>query len=206
MLVRSVWSVLFFAMPLLAFGQVPNSVYGHVQDSSGEPLPGVEVILQKSNMQFSRSLRTGKDGVYHFDCLEKGVYTLNFKLTGFITERLENFTYSPPSSLRLDRELQLDLSTADVFIFPADSPDKALVVIVRDSHSNYLENVRVTIYDGDLRKESSNTNSCGNATIFLAPGKRYSVRISKDGFEQQSINIDMPSEPKHLDIYLHSNQ
>jgi hypothetical protein len=192
-----------FTMPFWAYGQVPHSISGRIADLSGEPLPGVEVILENPKMEFERSYKTEKDGMYHFDCLEKGVYSLSFKLAGFIAERMENFTYSPPSSLEFNRELQLDPATEDTFIFPAAGPEKALVVIVRDNRtSDYLENAQVAIFDGDFRKGAPITNVCGNASMFLEPGKKYSVRISKDGFKEQVINLDMPKEPKRMNVRL----
>jgi len=51
----------------MAFAATQNAVvYGTVYDSSGNPLPGVEVALENPAIGFSRNATTGSDGSYTF--------------------------------------------------------------------------------------------------------------------------------------------
>jgi hypothetical protein len=196
------------AIQILAFPQVPKAIYGRVCDSSGAPLDGIEVTLEQSNTELKRSCKTDRDGIYHFDCIEEGIYSLTFRSPGgspgFITERMEDFTYPALQSLRIDRRLEINPAVREVWIIDSDEPDKPLTISVKDGRSSdNLENTQIIISDANgILDKSPTTDLCGRASILLVPGKRYSVRLSKDGFENKVINFDMPDEEKQLQIRL----
>lgn len=204
------WKVilLLITIPLSVFPQVPKSIYGRVCDSSGAPLDGIEVTLEQSKTELKRMCKTDRDGIYHFDCLEEGIYSLTFKSPagspGFITERMEDFTYPALHSLRIDRRLEINPAVREVWIIDSDEPGKPLTISVKDSGSSgNLENTQIVISDANgILDESPTTDLCGIAQIRLEPGKRYSVRISKDGFENKAINFEMPDQQKRLNIRL----
>ena len=197
--------LLVLASLFMAFPQVPHSISGRVVDTGGFSLPGIEVILEQSNSESRKSTTTDKDGMYNFDCLMGGLYNLTFKCPGFITERMENFTYKVYSSLVLNKVLQIDPAVGDVLVaIPSDEPGKSLIVTVRDNQSsNNLENAQVVISSADgILKKSITTSLCGIASIRLEPGKKYSMRISKYGFQAQVTNFDMSDESKKLEVRL----
>jgi hypothetical protein len=197
--------LLAFTLPVVALPQVPNSINGRIVDPGGMPLSGIEVTLEQSNAALKRSYTTDRDGMYHFDCLAEGIYSLTFRCPGFITERMEDFTYRSSDSLRIDRKLQINPAVWDlIFEVPSKEPGKSLTISVKDSQSSKnIENAEIVISDANgILAKSPTTDLCGLADIRLESGKRYSVRVSKEGFETKVINFDMPNEEKRLDIRL----
>src|SRR5260370_32787219 len=69
--------VLLVAMAL----QEPAQISGIVQDENGQPVGGVEVVLQSSTVT-TRSF-TDDLGKFRFDAVASGPYTLDFNRTGF---------------------------------------------------------------------------------------------------------------------------
>ena len=60
-------AILVLLVSPMAFAATQNAVvYGTVYDSSGNPLPGVEVALENPAIGFSRNATTGSDGSYTF--------------------------------------------------------------------------------------------------------------------------------------------
>jgi hypothetical protein len=196
--------LLAFTLPVVALPQVPNSINGRIVDPGGMPLSGIEVTLEQSNAALKRSYTTDRDGMYHFDCLAEGIYSLTFRCPGFITERMEDFTYRSSDALRIDRKLQIDPAVWEITEFPSDEQGKPLIISVKDSRSsNNLANAEIVISDANgILDKSPTSDLCGLADIRLEFGKRYSVRVSKEGFETKVINFDMPDEKKRLDIRL----
>jgi hypothetical protein len=197
--------LLIIALPFVAFSQVPNSIIGRVVDREGMPLPSVIITLEQSSTSVKKSYTTKMDGIYHFDCLTEGQYSLTFQLKGFITEKMINFTYTPPQSLTLNRNLEIDLSAGDLYIRgSSDTPERILEIYVKHQHkSNNLEDAQITISDSNgIFYKSHSTGLCGNASINIEPGKRYVVRVSKRGFKEQVIEFEMPYEYKRLDVSL----
>jgi hypothetical protein len=117
---------------------------------------------------------------------------------------MEDFTYRSPHFLRIDRKLQIDPAVWEITEFPSDEPGKPLIISVKDSRSSdNLENAEIVINGANgILAESPTTDLCGIADILLEPGKRYSVRVSREGFETKVINFDMPDKHKQLDIRL----
>jgi hypothetical protein len=187
---------------------VAYSIRGQVLDRSELPLPGATVTLFDSETGQKKSVFTDKNGIYHFDCLTGGRYSLTFALRGFITERMENFTYRVPQSLVIDRMLQLDTAGREEWVFPAEESTKALTVFVKNKvSSTNLDEVEIVVVDANnMFYEFRQTDACGTARAFLKPLKKYTINISKDGFAEKAVSFEMPDRPKDLEIQLEPNK
>jgi hypothetical protein len=89
---------------------------------------------------------------------------------------------------------------------PPEVPGETLSIVVKDDRSsNYLENAQVLInntHDALFNKELPKTNLCGNSNTLLEPGRKYSIRISKEGFQDNTIELEMPNQPNRLEVRL----
>ena len=193
-------------MQLSAFPQVPSSIRGTVFDLGGLPLLGVTVTLEKLNENTNQSFTTGINGMYHFDCLPDGKYTLIFSLRGFITERMEDFTYKKPQSYKFDKYLYIDPASYEKGLIihgRIDGPDRGIEMSVKDDQSAFVDDALITATnDRGVILQSSKTDLCGNATIWLEYGNRYSLRIIKDRFKEKVVSVDLGENGTKLDIRL----
>jgi len=76
--------VLFSSSVPVALGQnVKGSVRGTVTDEQGAAVPDAEVTISDSSTGFSRSAKTGSDGVYNFPDLPLGTFQIRATHAGF---------------------------------------------------------------------------------------------------------------------------
>ena len=73
----------------VAFGQSSGSVSGTVEDSNGDPIPGVTVEAAGDVLPRARVVATGADGVFRIAQLPPGNYVLTYSLEGLGTETRE---------------------------------------------------------------------------------------------------------------------
>jgi hypothetical protein len=77
------WSITLYA-------QSASSVRGTVTEQSGSVIPGASVELSNAQTGFSRTTHSAGDGVYQFQNVPPGTYSLTVKATGFEVSRLDN--------------------------------------------------------------------------------------------------------------------
>src|SRR5712672_548478 len=76
--------VLFSSSVPVALGQnVKGSIRGTVTDEQGAAVPDAEVTISDSSTGFSRSAKTGSDGVYNFPDLPLGTFQIRATHAGF---------------------------------------------------------------------------------------------------------------------------
>jgi peptidyl-prolyl cis-trans isomerase A (cyclophilin A) len=82
--------MLIMVNALVLAGQTPapqaaptQAVAGRVVDAKGSPLTGVAVSLGGQPLKAPQTVKTGADGVYRFDVVPPGAYTLSLRLGGY---------------------------------------------------------------------------------------------------------------------------
>ncbi len=88
------------------FAQSKGKVSGTVIDESGEPLIGVQVIIEGT----TRGVLTDLNGDYSIINLEAGTYVLEFRYIGFATTKVEEV------EIRLDRTTEIDVTLREEVI------------------------------------------------------------------------------------------
>lgn len=102
----------FFAFAL-AFATVVNAqtsrgtVTGLVTDSQKATVPGASVDLINTATNVTRSTQTNDSGLYRFDAVDPGQYSLQVKTTGFRTFVAKQFEVGAAQVLTLDTSLEL---------------------------------------------------------------------------------------------------
>jgi len=90
-----------------AVAQVPTgTILGHVQDSSGARVPGVQVTATNLGTQYSRSTTTDAEGQYALRLLPLGSYKLEVTLTGFKTFSQTGILVEVGRNARIDATLE----------------------------------------------------------------------------------------------------
>jgi hypothetical protein len=91
-----------------AAAQTANAtLQGTVTDASSAVLPGVMVKLQSAATGLSRDLITNAAGVYVFNFLPAGIYTVSAELSGFRTVRHDQVRLEIGQNLELDLQMEI---------------------------------------------------------------------------------------------------
>ncbi|MEO8131722.1 MAG: carboxypeptidase-like regulatory domain-containing protein, partial [Bryobacteraceae bacterium] len=84
-----------------------GTVSGLVADSQKSVVPGASVELTALDTNVSRSTTTNEAGLYRFDAVDLGRYSLKVRSTGFQTFSIQQFEVSAAQVVTLDANLQL---------------------------------------------------------------------------------------------------
>jgi hypothetical protein len=98
-----------------ARAQTPGRVAGHVRDASGNPLPGVVIILTPVGGHNGDATVSGGDGDYTFASVEAGRYSVTFSLVNFTGAVRRDVPVAAGDTATVDTVLHLSLN-ADVTV------------------------------------------------------------------------------------------
>ncbi len=110
----SIWPVLAYSLTMLlacllslpAMAQaVRGQVRGLVTDQSGSVLPGAKVTLSNVNTGVITTKPTDSAGIYVFDFVEPGTYTVTVEAGGFARHVQQNLVVQSSSELTVDAML-----------------------------------------------------------------------------------------------------
>ena len=115
------WLLVLAALcPAMLLGQVSTAtVNGTVSDEQGAVIPGAELALTNSATGVTAATQTNEAGVYRFQNVQVGDYTLEASSEGFTTQRLEPFTLTVNQTTTLDFRMQIGAVTETVEVVAA---------------------------------------------------------------------------------------
>ena len=94
-----------FAMPLAA--QFNASLQGTVKDNTGGGIPGAHVKIVNQGTQQAREGTAGGDGLYRFNQLPPGLYSVSVDAQGFKATKLDDVVIAPDLPRTADVTLEL---------------------------------------------------------------------------------------------------
>ncbi|MFC1853856.1 TonB-dependent receptor domain-containing protein [candidate division CSSED10-310 bacterium] len=120
------YSVFLAIIMALVLGQVSEAaltgnITGKVIDSTGQPMPGVLVIVTGTGLPGARSDTTRQDGVYRIVLLPPGKYTLRAELTGFKTVEHQEIEVNINETTKLNFALEV-ATFEEVVVVTAEAP------------------------------------------------------------------------------------
>jgi hypothetical protein len=98
-------SIALFAMPLAA--QFNASLQGTVKDNTGGGIPGAHVKIVNQGTQQAREGTAGGDGLYRFNQLPPGLYSVSVDAQGFKAATLDGVVVSPDLPRTADVTLEV---------------------------------------------------------------------------------------------------
>lgn len=108
------------ALPVSLWGQVDaGSLTGTVTDSSGAAIPGGTVTLTNTGSGVSNSVTTSPAGIYLFEALKAGSYTLKVADSGFKTYSSTGVEIHVQQRATIDVALQLGAASEQVVVTAA---------------------------------------------------------------------------------------
>ncbi|MEX2602807.1 MAG: TonB-dependent receptor [Gracilimonas sp.] len=132
-------SLILFAillLPTLLFAQSKGKITGEVTDETGEPLPGVQILIEGT----SRGTITEIDGYYSIINVDADVYTLIFKFLGFADVRVENVEVIPDRTTQIDAEMRESVIEGEEVVITAERP---IVERDRTTTTSYVSSAEI---------------------------------------------------------------
>ena len=143
--IRKIWWIVavvvtvvaFFAcgaQAVLAQGLSDGSIEGTVTDTSGAILEGAMVTITNPQNGISRTITTGKDGLYNALNLPVGTYTVKVEKSGFGVKENENVQVNPGKASIVDVQIAVGSVAQTVKVqagiapITQDTPDRSVVL------------------------------------------------------------------------------
>lgn len=105
-----------------------GTLTGNITDSSGAVVPSANVIALNTGTGASRTVTTNSDGIYTFENLQPGQYTLSVTVTGFAPHTAEGIKISPNQTTRVNSVLSVGTAVQQIQVTSGAAPlqtDKA---------------------------------------------------------------------------------
>ena len=118
-------SVLACGVRPLAAQLTRGFISGTLSDKSGGVLAGVQVTITKKETNISRETLTNEVGFYRFAAVEPGEYTIEFKLAGFQTQRVDAITVNTAQEVTANLSLTIGGITSEVSVAGIPGADLA---------------------------------------------------------------------------------
>jgi outer membrane receptor protein involved in Fe transport len=178
-----------------SFAQISTGgIRGVVKDATGAVLIGVTVEAESpARMGGAAVAITNAQGLYQYQGLPVGVYSVTFTLSGFTTLKRENVRVEVGRTVQLDADLSL-ATTAETVTVTGESP---VIDTLRASYSTrfnneLVENVpttRSSYFDLITYAPGVRTNAVTNASNFSV----YGSTTDQNSFQYNGVDISAPS-------------
>jgi hypothetical protein len=167
-----------------ASAQVPTgTILGHVQDSSGARVPGVQVTATNLGTQYSRSTTTDAEGQYALRLLPLGSYKLEVMLTGFKTFSQTGILVEVGRNARIDATLEAggieEVVSVEADASLVETSSSALARTVGQKEVLNLPLVNRDVYS--LLSITGGVSSNTNENFLGAPGQFTTINGSTRG-------------------------
>lgn len=159
----------------------PGSISGCISDTdTGSPAPGVTVNIRSGAGNHSGSIMhttsTNQDGLYSFENLMPGDYTIELSAEGYTTAYYTVVIISGQLYLDQNRTISKGLSVE-------------VIGQVSDMGSQPLEGVSIRILQGEELKAETSTAANGAFTLQLPAGQDYLLEASLTDYRTQTMTF-----------------
>jgi hypothetical protein len=109
-------SSLLFAVSTVHAQLVNGYISGTVLDQVKAPVSEVDVTITNQDTNVTQTKKTDEAGIYRFVAVPPGVYTVEFKKSGFQTSTIKDLTVITSNERTIDRTLQVASSASNVTV------------------------------------------------------------------------------------------
>jgi hypothetical protein len=113
---------LFMLFPTLASAQFRGSIQGVVTDTQGGVIPGAKVTLTNTQTNETQTRATNGEGIYNFNALGPGHYTIVAEAKGFQTKTLNNVQIIPEQANAINIQLAIAAAATTVTVDASKMP------------------------------------------------------------------------------------
>lgn len=193
---------LFAALALLLCGQSlfaqtsRGAVSGLVADSTGAVIPNATVTLTNQLTGVSRTATSNGEGLYRFDAVDLGVYTVKLTATGFAPLSKNNVTVSANQTAQVDAQLTPGATEVSVDVTSEAGALLQTEAPVRGGNIDQRRIVELPVAGRNpvalaltLPGVSSNRGGFGVGTFSVNGGRGRSNNFLIDGTENNDISV-----------------
>jgi hypothetical protein len=187
--------VLIFAQA--ALGQTSlGTITGRVRDPNDAVVPGASVRLANAQTNESRDAKTNGEGIYRFDAVEIGDYTVTFSAAGFATVAKRDVKVSANQISVVNAPLTLGV--IETSVSATDQPGGLLQLEASVRGGNFteaeakelpVESRNAAMLGLTLPGVSSNRGGFGNDTFVVNGARGRSNNFLTDGIENNDISV-----------------
>jgi hypothetical protein len=193
----ALFTLLFFNLTFAAFAQTSRgTVSGTVTDPTGAVISGAAVTLTNTATTVTRSTVTNSQGIYRFDAVDLGDYTIKFTATGFGEIVKSNIVVSANQIASIDTQMQLGAQSLSISV-TADTG--ALLQTEAPVRGGNIDSTRVTELPIGTRNPTAlaltlpgvttNRFGFGVMTFSVNGGRGRSNNFLIDGTENNDISV-----------------
>ncbi len=188
---------LLLVVSLAVFAQTSRgTVSGVITDSTGAVITGASIVLTNTATSVSRSTVTNKDGVYRFDAVDLGTYTVKFNATNFGVVNKSNIVVSANLTSTVDaelspgtQELTVDVTAETGALLQTEAPVRGGNIDATRIVDLPVANRNPVTLALTLPGVSTNRFGFGVDTFVVNGGRGRSNNFLIDGTENNDISI-----------------
>lgn len=184
---------------ILAFtaaGQTSRgTVTGLVRDSQNAAIPNASIDLTGAATNATRTTQSNEAGLYRFDAVEPGRYTLQVKITGFRTFAAKDFVVGAAQVLTLDASLeigevqQIVEVSADALQIQTESPVRATNISTKQIDELPLASRNPYLLALTAPGVTTNKFTTPSQTFSVNGGRGRSNNFMIDGTDNNDISV-----------------
>src|SRR5437867_10113756 len=191
-------ALVFVAVAHVAEAQmVRGFVSGTVTDATNAIMAGVQVTITNKATNISRDTVTNDAGFYRFVAVEPADYSVEFRLTGFETRKIDAITVKTAQEIVINQTLTVSGLTTEVSV--AETPgvelQKTTATIERTFSSRVIEELPFQVYNGvrditRLALLAPTVNRALGSNEFSTNGQRArNNSFSVDGVDNNDLSV-----------------
>jgi hypothetical protein len=191
------FTLVFFILSIATFAQTSRgTVSGTVTDPTGAVISGANVTLTNTATTVSRSTVTNNEGIYRFDAVDLGDYTIKFTATGFGEVLKSNVFVSANQIAAVDTQLQPGATALSVDV---TAESGALLQTEAPVRGGNIDSTRITELPVATRNPAmlaltlpgvtTNRFGFGVGTFSVNGGRGRSNNFLIDGTENNDISV-----------------
>ncbi|HKQ91603.1 MAG TPA: TonB-dependent receptor [Blastocatellia bacterium] len=191
------FTLVFFILSIVTFAQTSRgTVSGTVTDPTGAVISGANVTLTNTATTVSRSTVTNNEGIYRFDAVDLGDYTIKFTATGFGEVLKSNVFVSANQIAAVDTQLQPGATALSVDV---TAESGALLQTEAPVRGGNIDSTRITELPVATRNPAmlaltlpgvtTNRFGFGVGTFSVNGGRGRSNNFLIDGTENNDISV-----------------
>jgi hypothetical protein len=191
------FTLVFFILSIATFAQTSRgTVSGTVTDPTDAVISGANVTLTNIATTVSRSTVTNSEGIYRFDAVDLGDYTIKFTATGFGEVLKSNVVVSANQIAAVDAQLQPGAQALSVDV---TAESGALLQTEAPVRGGNIDSARITELPVATRNPamlaltlpgvSTNRFGFGVGTFSVNGGRGRSNNFLIDGTENNDISV-----------------